>query len=69
MEREENRERLADARKQVEEGRDHAPPGFRRTRARAALSQAVNEGHRAGRQLDQLREQLRKKRPASSPRP
>jgi hypothetical protein len=59
MEREENRDRMADARQQIEQSREHV------RQASAALeegrlSQAVTEGARAGRELNDLREELRK---------
>jgi hypothetical protein len=59
MEQEENRERMADARQQMEQGREHV------RQASEALEQgrvasALTEGARAGRQLNDLREELRK---------
>jgi hypothetical protein len=58
-EREENRERMADARRQIEESREHVRQASRALEE-GRLSQAVTEGARAGRQLNDLREELRK---------
>jgi hypothetical protein len=59
MEREENRDRMADARQALEQSRE------RMRQAAEALEngqvpQAITEGARAGRELDDLREELRK---------
>jgi hypothetical protein len=59
MEREENRDRMADARQQVEESREHVRQASEALEE-GRLSQAVTEGARAGRQMNDLREQLRK---------
>ncbi|MCA1686463.1 MAG: hypothetical protein LC745_10920, partial [Planctomycetia bacterium] len=59
MEREENRDRMAEARQQVEQSRDRvrqASEALEQNR----LPQALTEGTRAGRELNDLREQLRK---------
>ncbi|MGO9471404.1 MAG: hypothetical protein ACLQVF_45520 [Isosphaeraceae bacterium] len=60
MEREENRDRMADERQQMEQGREHVRQASEALEA-GRLSQALTEGARAGRQLNDLREQLRKK--------
>ena len=60
MEREENRERLAEERKKLEEGREHVRQASEALE-KGQVSQAINEGTRAGRDLDELREDLRKK--------
>jgi hypothetical protein len=59
MESDENRDRMADARGRMEESREHVR---RATDALEAgrLSQALTESARAGRQLGELREELRK---------
>jgi hypothetical protein len=59
MEREENRDRLADARQQLEQGREHVRQASVALEE-GRLSQALTAGSRAGRQLNDLREQLRK---------
>jgi hypothetical protein len=59
MEREENQERMADARRQIEESRDHVRNASEAL-DQGRLPQALTEGARAGRQLSELREQLRK---------
>jgi hypothetical protein len=59
MEREENRDRMADARQQVEQGREHVRQASEALE-QGRLSQALTEGSRAGRQLNDLREELRK---------
>jgi hypothetical protein len=59
MEREENRDRMADARQQMEQGREHVRQASEALEE-GRLSQAVTEGARAGRQLNDLREELRK---------
>src|SRR5262249_35124041 len=60
MEREENRDRMADARQQVEQGREHVRQASQALEE-GRLGQAVTEGARAGRQLNDLREELRKR--------
>ncbi len=60
MEREENRDRMAEERQQMEQGREHVRQASEALEA-GRLSQALTEGARAGRQLNDLREQLRKK--------
>ncbi|RUL87176.1 DUF4175 family protein [Tautonia sociabilis] len=60
MEREENRDRLADARQQVEQSREHLRRASEALEE-GRLSQAITEGTRAGRQLDELGEQLRRR--------
>ena len=59
MEREENRDRMAEAREQVEAGREHVRQASEALE-QGRLSQALTEGTRAGRQLDELGEELRK---------
>jgi hypothetical protein len=59
METEQNRDRMADARQQIEQGREHVRQASEALEE-GRLSQALTEGTRAGRQLDQLREDLRK---------
>ncbi len=59
MEREENRDRMADARQQIEEGREHVRQASEALE-QGRVPQALTEGARAGRQLNDLREQLRK---------
>ena len=59
MEREENRDRMAEARQQVEQSREHVRQASEALEE-GRLSQAVTEGARAGRQMSDLREQLRK---------
>jgi hypothetical protein len=59
MENEENAQRLADARQQMEQGREHVREASRALEE-GRLPQALTEGARAGRQLNDLREQLRK---------
>jgi hypothetical protein len=59
MEREENRARMAEARQQMEEGREHlrqASDALEQGR----VPQALTEGTRAGQQLSELRDELRK---------
>ena len=55
MENEQNRERMADAREQVEQGREHVRQASEALEE-GRLSQALTEGTRAGRQLEELRE-------------
>jgi len=59
MENEENRERMAEARQQVEQSRENVRRASEALE-RGRLSQALTEGSRAGRQLNDLREQVRK---------
>jgi hypothetical protein len=59
MEQEENRERMARAREQIEQGREHVRQASDALE-QGQLSQALTEGTRAGRQLNDLREDLRK---------
>ncbi len=59
MEQEDNRERMADAREQIEQGREHVRKASEALE-KGQLSQALTEGARAGRQLNDLREELRK---------
>jgi len=60
MEREENRDRMAEERQQMEQGREHVRQASEALES-GRLSQALTEGARAGRQLNDLRQQLRKK--------
>ncbi len=60
MEREENRERMTEAREQIEESREHVRKASEALDD-GKLAQAVTEGARAGRGLNDLREDLRKK--------
>src|SRR4029077_7233921 len=60
MEREENRDRMADARQQIEQGREHVRQASEALE-QGRLPQAVTEGARAGQQLNNLRDELRKK--------
>ena len=59
MEREENRDRMADARQQVDESREHVRQASEALEA-GRVPQALTEGARAGRQFNDLREELRK---------
>jgi len=59
MEQEENRERMADARQQIEQGREHVRQASEALE-QGRLPQALTEGARAGRKLNDLREELRK---------
>ena len=59
MEAEQNRERMAEARQQVEEGREHVRQASEALEE-GRLSQALTEGARAGRQLNDVRDDLRK---------
>jgi hypothetical protein len=59
MERDENRARMAEARQQIEQGREHVRQASEALE-QGRLSQALTEGTRAGRQLNDLREELRK---------
>src|SRR5262249_8594917 len=59
MENDENRERMADARQQMEQGREHVRQASEALQ-QGQLSQAITEGARAGQQLNNLREDLRK---------
>jgi hypothetical protein len=60
MEREENRDRMADEREQMEQGREHVRQASEALE-RGKLSQALTEGTRASRQMNDVKEQLRKK--------
>jgi hypothetical protein len=60
MELEENRERMADARQQVDESREHVRQASDALED-GRVAQALTEGTRAGRQLNDVREELRKK--------
>jgi hypothetical protein len=60
MEREENRDRMAEARQQIEESREHVRQASEALEA-GQLAQAGTEGARAERQLNDLKEDLRKK--------
>lgn len=60
MEREENRDRMAEARQQIEQSRERVRQASE-SLEEGRLSQAVTESARAGRQLDEVREDLRKK--------
>jgi hypothetical protein len=60
MEREENRDRMAEAREQIDQGREHVRQAAEALEE-GRLSQAVTEGARAGRQLNDLREEVRKR--------
>src|SRR5438445_11503518 len=62
MEREENRDRMADARQQVEQSREHVRQASEALE-QGRLAQALTEAARAGRQLTDLPEQLRKAPP------
>ena len=59
MEREENRDRMADSRQQVEQSREHVRQASEALE-QGQLSRAVTEGARASRQMNELREELRK---------
>jgi hypothetical protein len=59
MEREENRERMANAREQVDESREHVRQASEALE-QGRVPQALTEGARAGRQFNDLREELRK---------
>lgn len=59
MEREENRERMAEARQQIEQSREHVRQASEALE-QGRVPQALTEGARAGRQLNDLREELRK---------
>jgi hypothetical protein len=59
MEREENQQRMDQARQQVELSRDHLRQASRALQENR-LPQAITEGARAGQQLNDVREQLRK---------
>ena len=60
MENEQNREQMADARQQVEQARENVRQASEALE-KGQLSQAVNEGTRAQRQLAETREEMRKK--------
>ncbi len=59
MEQEENRDRMADARQQVDESREHVRQASEAIE-KGRIPQALTEGARAGRQFNDLREELRK---------
>lgn len=59
LEGQENREKSADARQQLEQGRENIRQAAEALE-KGRLSQAVNEGTRAARQLDELRDQLKR---------
>jgi hypothetical protein len=59
MEQEANRERMADAKEQMEQGREHVRQASDALE-QGQLSQALTEGTRAGRKLNDVREDLRK---------
>src|SRR5438445_5915015 len=56
MEREENRERMAEARQQIEQSREHVRQASEALE-QGRVPQALTEGARAGRQLNDLREE------------
>jgi hypothetical protein len=60
MEREENRERMAEERQQVEQARENVRQASEALEE-GRLSQAINEGTRAQRQMDEVRDEIRKK--------
>ncbi len=60
MEREENRDRMAEARPEIDKGREQVRQAAEALEE-GKVSQALNEGTRAERQLKDLREDLRKK--------
>lgn len=59
MDQDQNRERLADARQQVEQSRENVRQASEALE-KGQLGQAVNEGTRAQRQMDAVRDQLRR---------
>ncbi len=59
MENEQNRERMAEARQQAEQSREHVRQASEALE-RNKLPQALTEGARAGREMDDLREKLNK---------
>ena len=59
MENEQNRERMAESRQQVQDGRDHARQASEALE-QGRVSQALTEGTRAGQQLNNVRDDLRK---------
>ena len=59
METEQNRERMAEARQQAEQSRENVRQAAEALE-QSRLPQALTEGTRAGRQMEDLREQLRK---------
>jgi hypothetical protein len=59
MEQPENRDRLTESREQVEQSRENVRQATEALE-QGRLGQAVNEGTRAGRQMEQVRDQLRK---------
>ncbi len=60
MESEENQQRMAEARQQMEQSREHVRQASEALE-QGRLAQAVTEGARAGQQLNDLKEDLRKK--------
>lgn len=59
MEREENRDRMAESRQQAEQSRESVRQASEALE-KGQLQKAVNEGTRAGRQMEELRDKLRK---------
>ncbi|MDR3635671.1 MAG: hypothetical protein P4L84_17850 [Isosphaeraceae bacterium] len=59
MEREENRDRMAEARQQMEQSREHVRQASEALE-QGRVAQALTEGTRAGRQMNELKEDLRK---------
>lgn len=59
MEREENRDRMADARQQMEQSREHVRQASEALE-QGRVGQALTEGTRAGQQMNDLKEELRK---------
>jgi hypothetical protein len=59
MENEQNRERMAESRQQVQEGREHVRRSSEALE-QGRVSQALTEGTRAGQQLNDVRDDLRK---------
>jgi hypothetical protein len=59
MENEQNRERMAESRQQVQEGRDHVRQASEALE-QGRVAQALTEGTRAGQQLNNIRDDLRK---------
>jgi hypothetical protein len=60
MENEDNRDQMADSRQQVDESREHVRQASEAIE-QGKIPQALTEGTRAGRQFNDLREELRKK--------
>lgn len=59
MENEQNRERMAEARNEIEEGREHVRQAAEALE-KGSVPQAITEGTRAGRKLNELKEEMRK---------